>query len=482
MKLTHTLLTALLLAPLAASHGATFVPDSKLKPDDYTVLMAADGRNPDGLRAWINDHRRMQVKNWPLGGQTTWDVEAVEPGDYAVNVLFNHSVKLPLKVAVTAGAARCEGVSAPVANHNWRRFALPNALGLAKGKHTLALTIAPAEGAATNKLELLSIELVRPEVKERLHRAALAMRARADTQWFREARFGLMCHWTSQTVPRNGPPKPYADAVRDFDVAKFTEQVAQTGARFVCICTSHAHMYFPAPLKSLDRILPGRTAQRDLVGDLAAALGQRGIRLMLYYHLGSDADRPWQEASGFWKTDTTEFWNNWCAVIGEAGERYGDKLAGWWFDDGTANYYYRSAPWQRLATAAKAGNPKRLVCFNPWVLPPATEFQDYLAGEGSSDPTVQGWLKPGGHGRISGGAYAGLQASAALVMEGNWLHTKRDTEIGAPRQTAPQLAGLLRRFAALENIPMLNCEIYQDGTLSPVTVEMIKVAFQTALK
>lgn len=461
-----------------AGGGTRFVPDFKIKPDDYTVLMAADGQNPGGLRAWINDHRRMQVKNWPLGGQTTWEVEVVAAGDYAVTVLFNHSLKSPLKVAVTAGAARCETVSEHIAHHDWRRFSLPGSLRLAQGKQTLALTISPVSGESLEKLELLSIELVCPEVKERLHRAALAMRAQTDTQWFRNARYGLMCHWTSQTVPRHGPPKPYAEAVRDFDVKTFAEQVQRAGAKFVTITTSHAMLYFPAPLKSLDRILPGRTAQRDLIGELAEALGQRGIRLMLYYHLGSDADRAWQEASGFWKTDTTEFWNNWTAVIGEAGERYGDKLAGWWFDDGTANYYYRSAPWERLATAAKAGNPKRLVCFNPWILPPATEFQDYLAGEGNGDPGVQGWLKPGDRGRISGGAYAGLQAGAALITEGDWLHTKRDTEIGAPRYSAAQLADLLHRFAALENAPMLNCEIYQDGTLSLATVELLRVAHQ----
>jgi len=32
---------------------------------------------------------------------------------------------------------------------------------------------------------------------------------------------------------------------------------------------------------------------------------------------------------------------------------------------------------------------------------------------------------PGDRGRISGGAYAGLQANAALIMEGDWLLTKR---------------------------------------------------------
>ena len=63
-------------------------------------------------------------------------------------------------------------------------------------------------------------------------------------------------------------------------------------------------------------------------------------------------------------------------------------------------------------------------------------------------------------------------------MEGDWLHTKRDTEIGAPRQSATQLAERLRRFAALENVPMLNCEIYQEGTLSPLTVEMLKSAYE----
>ena len=460
----------------------TFVPDFKIKPDDYTVLMAADGRNPDGLRAWINDHRRLQVKDWPIGKETTWEVEVVEEGEFAVNVLFNHHSKLPLKIAVTAGGARCEGVSEFTTHHDWRRFSVPGTLKLAGGKHTLALTIAPVSGESDEKLELLSIELVRPEVKDRLHRDALAMRAQTDTQWFREARFGLMCHWTSQTMPRKGPPKSYADAVRDFDVKKFADQVARTGAGFVTITTSHAEMFFPAPLKSLDRILPGRTSERDLIGELVDALDRHGVRLMLYYHLGSSADQPWQNASGFWKTDTTEFWNNWSAVISEVGERYGDKLAGWWFDDGTANYYYRSAPWQRLATAAKAGNPKRLVCFNPWVLPTATEFQDYFAGEGSSDPSVQSWLKAGDHGRISGGAYEGLQASAALIMDGDWLHTKRDTEISAPRQTAAQLADLLRRFASLENVPMLNCDIYQDGTLSPVTVETIKAAHESAAK
>ena len=471
---------AVLLMPLSELGAASmnFVPDFKVRPDDYTVLMAADGTNPEGLRAWVNDHRKLEVQNWPLGGQTTWEVEVVEAGDYAVSVLFNHCVNMPLQVMVSSGPARCTATSQPIAHYDWRRLPLDGVLRLAKGRHTVALTIAPTDAGKPGKIHLLSIELVRPKVREQLHVKALAMRAQADTQWFRDARYGLMIHWTSETVPRNGPPKPYADAVRDFDVVRFADQVAATGARFVTITTSHGQMYFPAPLKSLERILPGRTSQRDLVADLAETLGKRGIRLMLYYHLGAHSDPQWLEACGFALTDTTTFWKNWSAVIGEIGKRYGDKLAGWWFDDGTANYYYRSAPWELLATAAKAGNPKRLTCFNPWILPPATEFQDYLAGEGSNDPSVQGWLKVGDHGRISGGLYEGLQASSALVMESNWLHTQRDSEISKSGWTAANLADLLRRSAALENVVMFNLEIYQGGSLSPATVELLRTAHE----
>ena len=453
-----------------------FTPDFQIQPDDVTVLMAADGRNPDGLKAWIDDHRRLQVKNWPLGGETTWDVRVADAGDYATNVLFSHSVPNALRVIVAAGESQAAGISEPIRNGEWRRFRLPETLKLAQGKQTVSLRITAIDDTAGGKIEILSVELVKPAVRDRLRDESQAMKNRADTDWFRKAGFGLMVHWTSRCMPRSGPPKPYAEAVRDFDVKAFADQVAATGAGFVTFTTSHSQMYFPAPLTSLDRILPGRTADRDLVADLAETLGQRGIRLMLYYHDGASSDPAWQRASGFWETDSSTFWNHWMEVIAEVGDRYQDRLAGWWFDDGTAGYYYRNPPWQRLAVAAKAGNPRRIICFNPWTLPSATDFQDFAAGEGSRDPSARGWLKPGDGGRISGGAYEGLQASAAVVMESDWIHGKRDTEIPKPRITADELAELLRRSRDLQNVLMLNCEIYQDGTLSAPTVELIREA------
>ena len=73
------------------------------------------------------------------------------------------------------------------------------------------------------------------------------------------AKYGLMFHWTSQTKPRNGVPKPYCDAVRDFDANRFADMVSQMGAGFVVFTTSHAGFYFPGPNPAIDAILPGRT-------------------------------------------------------------------------------------------------------------------------------------------------------------------------------------------------------------------------------
>jgi len=324
------------------------------------------------------------------------------------------------------------------------------------------------------------VEFVRTAVKESLHETALRMRQLADTAWFQKAGYGIMVHWTKQSMPRRGNAKSYNQAVADFNVEAFADQIKQTGAGFVVLTTSHAYMYFPAPLASLDKILPGRTAKRDLVADLADALGRRNIKLMLYYHLGASDDGEWLNASGFWKTDTSECFGNWQRIISEVGERYKTKLAGWWFDDGSTSYYYRSAPWEKLARAAKAGYPGRLVGFNSWELNNPTEFQDFFTGEGFRDPRgFNQLLVKGGNGRYPSGTHQGLQASACLTTEGNWVHSQKDSPVRPPKWNAEQLGALLKEFAAYRNVPIFNMEIYQEGIVSDETVKVFRDAIHS---
>lgn len=451
----------------------SFIPDGRVNPDNYTVLMAVDSQLPADCRPFqAGSHGKFFVSGWVRSDQKfSWEISVPADDEYAVNILACRKKDAPLAAVVSCDGQAVAG-NCPAAVNAWDRQTLDGTLKLSAGKHALTL-----ESRSTNfSASVMSVELVRHAVRERLHESALKMRA--DTTWFRQARYGLMCHWTSQSFPRHGPRKPYAEAVKDFDVQGFADQVKATGAGFLLLTTSHAEMYLPAPVAALDKILPGRTTQRDLIAELADTLGRRGIRLMLYYHLGSVSDPVWLRACGFWETDTRILFANWSAVIAEIGNRYGDKLAGWWFDDGTISYYYRSAPWEELTRAAKAGNAQRLVGYNPWILPAPTEFQDYFCGEGFANPRGDDVHPIGSDGRYTTGSHAGLQAAATLITEGDWGHFHPDREIGKPRWTAEQMAELLRRFSEHKNVPIFNVEIYQEGSISLGTVEMFKRARQ----
>jgi hypothetical protein len=474
--MTHSRLIALIvLAGLLASTGRAerFVPDGRLQPDNVNVLMACDAeRSPDLREFQANSHGKFHVTGWRRPDQhATWTVQSPGAGSYDASVIWRRKTASPLRAELSAGGTTATGLLA--ASH-WQRVPLQGRLSLPAEPSRITLRIFAEEASAPIDAEIFSVELVRPPVRAEMERAAAGQRA--DTAWMRKAGYGFMVHWTSQSCPREGKPKPYADAVRDFDVENFAEQMKEGGAGFVVFTTSHAYQYFPAPLASLDRLLPGRTASRDLVGELAKALEARGIRLMLYYHLGSAADAAWMNASGFWKTDTSQFFANWADIVTEAGQRYGAQLAGWWFDDGAISYYYRSPDWRTLTAAARAGSPSRVVGFNPWEYPSPTPFQDFYCGEGNTQPNGDGTLEPDGHGILGPGRYPGLQACATLITERDWGHFVRDREIGPPRWNAGELRAILDAFARHGNVPIFNLEIYQEGRVSSSTIELFRQA------
>lgn len=460
----------------------SYQPSRAIFPDRATNLVAADGKLSPGL---ISDqpfgHAKFPVGGWTSGAQSIeWEIEVAETDTYAIRVVLQQISKAPLDVTVAVGAQTFRAKSDFVAyDFNWKRLVVAENAALPKGAHRVTLTLSAASGEDSFEAKVHAVEFVRPPVAAAWDKAAKELRSHPDFEWFRRARYGLFLHWTSEVYPRHGARKPYAEAVREFDVERFAGQVARTGAGFIVLTTSHAEMYFPAPIGALDAILPGRTTTRDLIAELIVALKKRGVRLMLYYHLGSASDVPWQDASGFWDTNATPFFERWQKVITEIGERYGRELAGWWFDDGVINYYYRSPDWLKLAKAAKAGHPGRLFTFNPWQFMQPSPFADYYAGEMNSDPSVFGCLSPADNGIIHAGVYAGQQASSADVAEGDWhhwVHSKPDEEIVAPRWTPEEFAEILRRNSEYHNVPIFNLEIYQDARCSERTVEMFAKA------
>lgn len=130
---------------------------------------------------------------------------------------------------------------------------------------------------------------------------------RANTDWLSQCRFGIGIHWTAQTVPRQGRPLTFQKAVEAFDLPKFMEQFKDSGADYLLFTAAHALQMLPAPHPIIDKLLPGRTCQRDLIAELAEALAAQGKPLLVYYnHSCNQAqDRAWEQAVGYHGRDKT---------------------------------------------------------------------------------------------------------------------------------------------------------------------------------
>lgn len=292
-----------------------------------------------------------------------------------------------------------------------------------------------------------------------------------------------MFQWTNRATPPKGGIKPWEEKVNDFKLDEFVDMVESTGAAYVLWSVTWGEQYISAPLKSLDAIIAGRTAERDLLGEMADALDKRGIKLIFYYHYGYDCnhsiDKDWMEASGGYKADKTELYENWMAIISEMGERYGDKLHGWWFDGGQRYYNCHfdntpgdqgilSAPFKDLTLAAKSGNPERVVAYNSWIKPRLTEYQDYYGGEGAH---VSGGLK---NGMFPSGPQEGLLGHGCFIFESKWGHIEKNSTIAKPRYDLKKLTAMIQK-AQKEKFPLsINLEMYEDGSVSPDSVALLK--------
>lgn len=255
---------------LVSSLHAGFVPDFKLKPDLCNVLMAYDAKLSEGLNPLgAGTHGKLYVDGWRNPDQQArWEITNTQAADYAVQVLIAGPPNLRIEVSAAGNTLKGQ---IPADGKGWQRILLPDLVMIPEGASAVTLRLLAADGTPAFGAQVHAVEMVRPTVRPtvRTDMQKRAAEMRADTAWFQKARYGIMVTWTNQSMPRHGEPKPYAQAVADFDVSGFADQMECTGAGLVVMATSHAYQYFPAPLESLDKILAGRTGRRDLENDFS---------------------------------------------------------------------------------------------------------------------------------------------------------------------------------------------------------------------
>ena len=391
-----------------------------------------------------------------------WKVEAPTAGQYCITVLAEAGEGTEIQVQNRLG-----NLTFRFANSGWQREAM-GILPFAAGSSTLRLELVNQANVAIKALELLHIE------EQTAHQRRIT-EFRADTTWLAESGYGIMFQTGEWSYPPQGEKKTWPGFAQDFQLESFVDMVEKTGAGFVVWSATWRTYYFPAPIKAIDEILLGRTSKRDLVMEIANELTKRGIKLILYYHVGH-GDQP---NTNWWNRnwnpnwleenyDKSLFFKNWQNIITEVGERYGKKLAGWLFDDDCVIY---PADYETLGRAAKAGNPDRLVAYNSWIGSRFTEFQDYSFGEGflgADKETVT-------NGKFVTGPFKGLQAFGCVMLDGpDWGVYQPNFKILPPFYSEEKAAAIARHAAQTKAPIAFNLLMYEDGTVSPASLKTME--------
>jgi hypothetical protein len=259
------------------------------------------------------------------------------------------------------------------------------------------------------------------------------------TEWFRKAQWGVLMHYLGST---RLTPEEWNRRIDDFDVEGLARQLESAHARYFFITLGQNSGHFLSPNKTYDRITgnnPSKCSRRDLVADLYTALDKRGIKLLVYLPSGPpDEDKVAMEAFEWRKGPyrNAEFQRKWEQVIEEWSERWGSKVAGWWFDGCYwPNAMYRSAEapnFASFAIAARKGNPNSIVAFNRGVVMPIlsqTPEEDYTAGETENPSNIdvgEFWRD-------------GAQTQMLSYLGRGWSS-------GAPRFTDDEAAALTKRL------------------------------------
>ncbi len=391
--------------------------------------------------------------------------------DFAMPVTQGYFYPHPLGPADNPGDPSGESFFRLREYYNFQRVVLPGEFHLARGVNMVRLRVPGEKGKEILRLRSVELTPVAARVAIEADRERARSR-RADTDWFARAGYGVWVHFLDLTTPVHGPRKPYRQAVDDLDVERLVGTVADAGAKYLIFTVNHGNPTCPAPIAAWERLHPGWTTKRDLIGELADALGRRGMRLMLYMNppgIGGMALNP-GTVNGIPDCDEDEYANRLIGVFREFGERYGPRVAGYWFDSTfEATELFPNLPFDALDAAIKTGHPDRLVAWNNWVFPAETEWQDYFAGELTDLP-----LKPFDGRYIGWGVAKGLQGHVALRFDADWLHIEQDAPMPPPRFTAAELATYIRSCQARQVPVSLGVGIFQDGSFGPQALPVLR--------
>lgn len=299
--------------------------------------------------------------------------------------------------------------------------------------------------------------------------------AEGRAEWMRSSRWGLMTHYLPDWIE---PQKKWTSAewnklVDEFDVEGLARQLEALGAKYYLFTIGQNSGFYVAPNATYDQLVgttPSKCSRRDLIKDLSDALSRKGIRLLVYLPSGAPSRDRTAVTALEWKNGpyaNREFSKKWERIIREWSLRWGSRISGWWFDGCYwPNTMYRSDKppnFASLAAAARAGNPRSVVAFNPGVVYRTlsiTPEEDYIAGEIDHPDRMS--IR-----RVFDGKVDGAQLHMLSYLGETWGR-------GKPRFTVEQISTLMKMVIAQKGSVTWDVPVGVDGLISPVFFDQLK--------
>lgn len=299
--------------------------------------------------------------------------------------------------------------------------------------------------------------------------------AQERASWMK-GKWGIMNHyladWKSQTENIPMDVDQWNKLIDRFDVEGLAAQIASTGAGYYILTIGQNSGYYLSPNSTYDRltgIRPGKCSHRDLVADMARALSKYQIRLIVYLPAGAPAKDQAACTALEWQNGPVPnqaFQQKWEQIIREWSLRWGDKIAGWWFDGCYwPNTMYRSdtAPnFASFAAAARAGNPNAVVAYNPGVVYrtlSVTPHEDYIAGEIDKPELIA--VK-----RATDGLVDGSQLHILSFLGEKW-------GMGVPRFTVAEVVGFTKSITGKSGAFTWDVPVGINGRIDPVFINQL---------
>lgn len=454
-----------------------------LFPDEISYLRADHAELGDSglqLRYVENfEPKGSYVRSWTNGEQSfSWQVNVEKAGEYHIDALMMGSQGVTIRFA--------DGEN--VLNYTFEQSGMDKydvgTIYLPQGTSTLTLS---ADADSFSEMVLKSLELKPVDTQAEIDAAIEAGRSK-DTDWM-PGSIGVMFQWGPWGGYEDGTATAWPDCYAELDYEEFAKNMKDMGVDYVTWSLSWWEYYLPAPIQAAEDVYPGRTTiqygGQDYLGELLDALQNEGIRVLIYYHPGHDAHNAGTNVpfwNAFWDVPQEGHYarkenaiNDWLNIIREIGLRYGEKIDGWLFDDGSTYY---PAPFDMVNEAVRAGNPDRLLSFNSWIDwqgPRLTDYQDLVFGNALADGAVYDSILNEETGMYEAGIWKGCLANYMIGLEPNgWGILAGQKGPLTCSYSQEQITNWIRGAKLHNRSLQFSINMWADGKLGEQTTERIK--------